>query len=164
MPGAAKGCPKRDPGAGLTNESDGLKSQKGLSGLQVGLALLQVFFYSASVLLQLERERTQGHGACTPSPGSPPASWGQGGQRGLQKSPLGLCAGRKGARMRLQAAGSGRARLPSWGKPSWVLTKHSPILHVCSVWAKRLSSLRRRNSAATARASPEACGAAEVGR
>lgn len=55
----------------------------------------------------------------------------------------------------------------SWaGLSSWdqgvVVTKHSAILQVCSVWARRLSSSRFRKSAAVTRASTEACRAAEA--
>lgn len=45
-----------------------------------------------------------------------------------------------------------------------VLTKHSPILHVCCVCTRCLSCLHLRSSATARRASPEACGAAEAGR
>lgn len=50
--------------------------------------------------------------------------------------------------------------LPSLGI---ILTKHSPILHICSVCARCLSSFHLRSSARTRTASLEACGT-EVGR
>lgn len=94
---------------------------------------------------------------------------------GLEETPV----LKTGARVQLQAGRSGPQQprggpaaeltAPAWccGQPSsslgLVLTKHSPILHVCSVCASCLSSFHLRSSAIARTASADACGT-EAGR